>query len=79
MLKAEGSDIIIAKVDAAAEKEIRQRYNIYKGPTLRLFRGSTRKPLDFPGKYQENTLYVPNKNSIVSCNTHKEIYMYMYN
>jgi len=47
MLKEEGSEIRMAKVDATAETDLAQRYSVSGYPTIKLVRGADKEPVEF--------------------------------
>lgn len=47
ILKEEGSEIRLAKVDATVEKELAERYSVSGFPTIKLLRGADKEPAEF--------------------------------
>jgi len=47
MLKEEGSQIRMAKVDATAESELAKKYSVSGYPTIKLLRGADKEPVEF--------------------------------
>ena len=47
MLKEEGSEIRLAKIDATQETTVAEQYSVSGYPTIKLFRGSEKRPLEF--------------------------------
>jgi len=47
MLKEEGSEIRLGKVDATAEAELAERYQVSGYPTIKLLRGADKEPVEF--------------------------------
>jgi len=47
MLKEEGSEIRMAKVDATEETALAKQFSVTGYPTIKLFRGSEKPPLEF--------------------------------
>lgn len=51
MLKAEGSEIRLAKVDATEETELAQEYGVRGYPTIKFFKGGEKEsPKEYSGK-----------------------------
>lgn len=60
MLKAEGSDIRLAKVDATEESELAQEFGVRGYPTIKFFKGGEKEnPKEYSGeRYQPQFFYV---------------------
>lgn len=52
MLKAEGSDVRLAKVDATEETELAQQYGVRGYPTIKFFKGGDKEsPKEYSGEH----------------------------
>jgi len=58
LLEEEKSEIILAKVDATAEKELAQRYQVGGFPTLKLFRKGHEKPVECKTPHRAGEMFV---------------------
>lgn len=52
MLKAEGSEVRLGKVDATEETELAQEYGVRGYPTIKFFKGGEKQsPKEYSGEY----------------------------
>ena len=58
--------MVIAKVDATAEKELAERYKVGGFPTLKLFRKGEEKPVECKTPHRAGEMYVWLKKKLLS-------------
>lgn len=65
MLKAEGSEVRLGKVDATEETELAQEYGVRGYPTIKFFKGGeTESPKEYSGECERKLLWSAKKTHV---------------